>query len=74
MMPKLSEKGMMVLADISSKNEIANEWIPDMMDLGLKDLKANVTHRNTGNNEIFTVCHTGSICDSSKLAWRIIEP
>lgn len=28
MMPKLSEKGMMVLADISSKNEIANEWIP----------------------------------------------
>ena len=74
MMPKLSEKGMMVLADISSKNEIANEWIPDMMDLGLKDLKANVTHRNTVNNEIFTVCHTGSICDSSKLAWRIIEP
>lgn len=74
MMPKLSETGMMVIADISSKNEIANEWIPDMMDRGLKDLKANVTQRNTKNNESFSVSHSGCICDGSKLAWRIIEP
>lgn len=74
MLPKLSASGMMVLADISSKNEISNEWIPDMMDRGLNTLGAYVTHRNSGNNESFIVSHSGCSGDCSKLAWRIIEP
>lgn len=74
MLPKLSGTGIMVLADISSRNEISNEWIPDMMDRGLNNLKANVTQRNIGYNESFSVCHSGCNADGSKLAWRIIEP
>lgn len=73
MLPKLSASGIMVLADISSKNEISNEWIPDMMDSGLRSLGVNVTQRNSGNCETFVVSHSGCIGDSSKLAWRIIE-
>ena len=74
MLPKLSESGIMVLADISSKNGISNEWIPDMMDRGLRSIDAHVAQRNAGNYEVFSISHTGCLNNGSKLAWRIIEP
>lgn len=35
-LPKLNEDGLLIIEDITTKNDISQEWLPLMMDTGLK--------------------------------------
>ncbi len=72
MLPKLSDTGIMLLVDVSSKNEITQEWLPDLMDQGLRNANAVVLGRNPMNNQTFVVNHSQQRGDISKVAWRLI--
>lgn len=72
MLPKLSDTGIMLLVDVTSKNEIAQEWLPDLMDQGLRNAGAVVWGRNPMNNQTFVVHHSRQKGDISKVAWRLI--
>lgn len=73
MLPKLSDTGIMLLADIATRSNVANEWLPELMDKGLRKAEAFVLARNPGFNESFTVNHSHKIGDMSKIAWRLIS-
>lgn len=72
MMPKLSDTGIMLLVDVTSKNEIAQEWLPDLMDQGLKEANVTILKRNPLNSQTFVVHHSRQRGDMSKVAWRLI--
>lgn len=72
MFPKLSDKGVMFLADVTSRNEVAREWLPNLMDIGIRDAGVPVINRNTGHSQIFSVSHSRKKDDISKIAWRLI--
>lgn len=72
MIPRLSENGIMLLVDVSTKNSVSKEWLPDMMDKGLAASEASIIARNQGYNESFIVSHTRQRSDVSKIAWRLI--
>lgn len=74
MIPRLSESGIMLLVDVTTKNNVSQEWLPDMMDRGLAAAGASIIARNRGNNETFTVSHSRQYLDTSKIAWRLIAP
>ncbi len=74
MIPRLSDKGLMLLVDVTTKNNVSQEWLPDMMDRGLSAAGATVIARNRGHNETFTVSHSHQSLDTSKIAWRLIRP
>ena len=74
MIPRLSKNGIMLLVDVTSKSNVSQEWLPDMMDRGLSAAGASVITRNRGYNETFTVSHSRALSDSSKIAWRLIGP
>ena len=66
--------GKMLITDVSTKNGTSKEWLPKMLDAGIKESGAVVLARNEGFNETFVVKHSHSACDQSKIAWRFIEP
>lgn len=66
--------GKMLITDVSTKNGTSNEWLPKMLDVGIKESGATILARNEGFNESFVVKHSHSACDQSKIAWRFIEP
>jgi len=70
---KIKDKGIMLLVDVSSYNNVSQQWLPDMMDKGLMAAGCNVTYRNDGNNYPFYVTHSQHIRDISKVAWRLIR-
>lgn len=72
MLPKLSDTGIMLLVDVSSKNKITQEWLPDLMNRGLRNANAVVLEHNPMNNQTFVVNHSRQRGDLSKVAWRII--
>lgn len=72
MMPKLSDIGIMLLVDVTSKNEVVQEWLPDLMDRGLRDANAKILRRNSLNNQTFVINHSRQKGDISKIAWRLI--
>ena len=65
--------GKMLITDVSTKNGTSKEWLPKMLDAGIKESCAAVLARNEGFNETFVVKHSHSACDQSKIAWRFIE-
>lgn len=73
MLPRIAEGGIMLLVDITTKNNVVQEWLPVLMDNGLKKAGASVIGRNEAYNECFVVKHS---CqphgDTSKIAWRLI--
>lgn len=73
MLPKLTETGVMLLVDITTRNNVAQGWLSDLMDKGLQRASASVIGRNTGNNDTFVVNHSRQLKDISKIAWRLIE-
>lgn len=73
MLPKLSDMGIMLLVDVTTKNNVAQEWLPNLMDKGLHDAGASVIERNQTNNETFVVNHSQQRHDISKIAWRLIK-
>lgn len=74
LLPKLEDKGLMLLVDVTTYNDTSQEWLPKMMDKGLKDSNCRVIAKNIGYNQTYTITHSqkpGS--DISKVAWRIIK-
>jgi len=72
-LPKLEDSGIMVLVDVTTYNNVSQEWLPQMMDKGLAQAGCRVVARNEGYNQIFTVSHSKRKRDVSKVAWRIIQ-
>lgn len=72
-MPKLKTEGIMLLADVTTYNNVSQEWLPVMMDKGLKEADCHIIQANKGYNQTFTVSHSKRIRDISKVAWRMIQ-
>jgi hypothetical protein len=64
----------MLIIDVSTRNSTTQEWLPNMLDVGIKESGAVILDRNGGFNETFVVKHSHFACDQSKIAWRFIEP
>ena len=71
--PKLNENGLLCLADITTYNDVSQEWLPAMMDKGLNNTALHLVASNSGYNEEFIVSHSRKIKDISKVAWRILS-
>lgn len=72
LLPKLYENGVMLLEDVTTYNHTSQEWLPMMMDKGLKEVHCNVLLQNEGYNQTYIVSHSCKSCDVSKVAWRLI--
>lgn len=73
MLPRIADDGIMLLVDITTKNNTTQEWLPVLMDNGLKKAGASVIERNVSYNECFVVKHSRQPHgDTSKIAWRLI--
>lgn len=66
--------GKMLITDVSTKNGTSQEWLPTMLDIGIKESGAVILDRNDGFNETFVVKHSRFAFDQSKIAWRFVEP
>lgn len=73
MLPKLRQGGTMLFADVTTYSDKENEWLPKIMDTGLRQAGCCVVRQNAGYNQTFTVSHTRKKDDVSKIAWRLIE-
>lgn len=71
---RLNDDGIMVLTDVTSYNDVSQEWLPRMMDIGLAQADCRVILKNDGYNQAFVVCHKKKQRDISKIAWRIACP
>lgn len=70
--PWLNTGAITCLADITTYNDTASEWLPKMIDKGVADCGFQVIRRNVGFNETFFVSHSRRTCDQSKIAWRLL--
>ena len=73
MLPRISDNGRMLLVDVSTKNNVVQEWIPNLMNEGLRNAGVSIIGGNLGYNDIFIVNHSKKTKDISKVAWRLIE-
>lgn len=72
--PKLKNDGVILLDDVTTYNNVSQEWLPNMMDAGLSVIPDYQTiMRNDGYNQTFMVQHSNKEIDVSKVAWRIIQ-
>lgn len=71
---KLSERGVICIADITTYNEVSKEWLTKMLDRASEICDVTIVDRNQGYNEEFYVSHSLKRCDKSKIAWRIYKP
>lgn len=72
-MPKLSSKGVICLADITSFNAVSQDWLPIMLDNAAKTCNVDISYRNIGFNEDYHISHRCYTNDISKIAWRIYK-
>lgn len=72
-MPKLSSKGVICLADITSFNAVSQDWLPIMLDNAAKTCNIDTLYRNIGFNEDYHISHRCYTNDISKIAWRIYK-
>ena len=72
-LPKLNDGGIMVLVDVTTCNKVSQEWLPIMLDAGLKSTGCRTLIQNQDFNQQFHVSHSHCANDVSKVAWRIIE-
>lgn len=70
--PKLSVDGIMLLVDVSTYNNVSQEWLPKMMDVGITQAGCASFLKNEGFNQQFFVTHSRKQSDISKVAWRVI--
>lgn len=73
MLPKLSDYGVMLLADITTYNDVSQDWLPNMLDAGLEKVECNIITKNQGYNQPFFITHSQHQRDVSKIAWRLIS-
>lgn len=62
----------MLLVDVTTYNNVSQEWLPVMMDKGLFGFQDKIEMRNEGFNQMFYVTHSRKKLDRSKVAWRLI--
>ena len=72
-LPKLSDGGILLLEDVTTYNDVSQEWLPKMMDKGLKSIGCNIILQNDGYNKSYTITHSRKSNDVSKVAWRMIK-
>ena len=70
--PKLNEKGILLIEDITTKSNVVQEWLPMMMDKGLKEAGCLVAQKNEGYNQSYYITHSRKQNDKSNVAWRMI--
>lgn len=73
MLKKLANKGLLLIEDVTSKNNTSQEWLPSMMDKGLNNIGCAIIAQNEGYNQTYTITHSHKINDVSKVAWRMIK-
>lgn len=71
-LPRINSGGILLLADVTTYNNVSQEWLPHMMDEGLAKAKCKVVAKNNGYNQAFFVTHSKKKEDISKIAWRLI--
>ena len=71
-LPNVKSNGIMLLDDVTSYNDVSQEWLPKMMDEGIEASGRTVIGSNSGYNQVFRVSHSRFNNDVSKVAWRII--
>ena len=72
-LPKLSDGGIVCIADITTYNEVSNEWLTKMLDKASDACDVAILDRNKGYNEEFVVSHSFKRYDRSKIAWRLYK-
>jgi len=72
LLPKLKQKGIMLLVDVTSYSDVTKEWLPKMMDAGIKTNLCKIVHKNEGYNQPLYITHSHKSNDVSKVAWRIL--
>lgn len=72
-LPKLSDGGIVCIADITTYNEASNEWLAKMLDKASDACDVAILERNQGYNEEFIVSHSLKRYDRSKIAWRLYK-
>lgn len=72
-LPRINEDGILLLADVTTYNNVSQEWLPHMMDEGMAKAGCNVVAKNNGYNQAFFVTHSKKKNDISKIAWRLIR-
>lgn len=72
-LPKLENNGLMLLVDVTSRNNVSQEWLPKMMDNGLCSVKKSIIEQNEGYNQTYTITHSHKQNDKSKVAWRMLK-
>ena len=72
-MPKLSSKGVICLADITSFNAVSQDWLPIMLDNAAKTCNVDILYQNIGFNEDYHISQRCYTNDISKIAWRIYK-
>ena len=71
--PKIATNGVMLFVDVSTYNNVSQEWLPKMMDAGIAQAGCKSFSRNEGFNQEFLVIHSRKQNDISKVAWRILK-
>lgn len=71
-LPRINSGGILLLADVTTYNNVSQEWLPHMMDEGLAKANCKVVAKNSGYNQTFFVTHSKKKEDVSKIAWRLI--
>lgn len=71
-LPRINSGGILLLADVTTYNNVSQEWLPHMMDEGLAKANCKVVAKNNGYNQAFFVTHSKKKEDISKIAWRLI--
>ena len=72
LLPKLRNNGLLLLEDITIKNNEFQEWLPKMMDKGLMEANCKVINRNPDYNQAYYITHSQYENDRSNVAWRMI--
>lgn len=73
LLPKLTDDGIMLLVDITTYNDTSKEWLPKMLDRGLTAAMCQIIDKNEGYNQSFSISHSRTPNDVSKVAWRMIR-
>ena len=72
-LPHLLENGIICIADISSYSDVAQSWLPLIIDEGIKATSMDVVVRNKNYNETYYITHSHKQKDTSKIVWRILK-
>lgn len=73
LLPRTKDCGILLFEDVTTYNNTSQEWLPIMMDSGLRLANCSITRKNEGYNQTYLVTHSRKTNDKSKVAWRLIK-